>query len=137
MDRGRARPCRNSAWGRCGSTGRVLYGLFFVFAGALHFFKTGLYLRVMPPVLPWPRELVLLSGAAEIALGLLLLPRRTAPLAGWGLIALLAAVFPANVYMLMEPGIFPQIPLWALWLRLPLQGLFMFLAWRCSRPDRA
>ncbi len=113
---------------------RLFCGLFFAVAGIAHFARPDIYVRIVPPPLPWPLFLVLASGAAELALGLLLLPRRTAPLAAGGLIVLLVAVFPANLYMALAPERFPGIPEWLLWLRLPLQGLFVAWVRRCARP---
>ena len=108
---------------------RGLLAALFVGAGLLHFLKPTAYLRVMPPYLPAPELLVLLSGAAEVAGGLGLLWPATRRAAGWGLLALLVAVFPANVYMLQ---IHEQLhlPAWALWARLPLQPLLMWWVWR-------
>ncbi len=83
----------------------------------------------MPPALPAPRLLVLLSGAAEVAGGLGLLLPATRWLAAWGLLALLLAVFPANAYMLQLHEQL-HIPQWALWARLPLQPLLMWAVWR-------
>ncbi|NML67562.1 hypothetical protein HHL22_20365 [Hymenobacter sp. RP-2-7] len=111
----------------------VALALLFAAAGTLHFLKPETYLRIMPPALPAPRLLVALSGAAEVAGGLGLLWPATRQLARWGLLALLLAVFPANVYMLQlheQLG----IPLWALWARLPLQPLLMWWVWRAARP---
>jgi uncharacterized membrane protein len=109
-------------------------GLAFVAAGVNHFVNPDFYARIMPPYFPWPAELVAVSGAAEVALGLLALPARTAPAAGWGLVALLAAVFPANVHMALHPEEFPHVPPWLLYARLPLQGLFVWWAYRWTRP---
>ncbi len=72
---------------------------FYFAAGVSHFVKTASYLKIMPPHVPWPQAMVYLSGAAEIAGGLGLLLRRSRRWAAFGLIALLVAVFPANVYM--------------------------------------
>jgi uncharacterized membrane protein len=107
---------------------RWLAAIFFVVAGAFHFLKPELYLQIMPPYFPAPALLVAISGGAEIAggLGLLISPLR--PAAGWGLIALLVAVFPANIYMLQHPEQF-QIAPWILWARLPFQGVFMLWVW--------
>ncbi|TVT40162.1 DoxX family membrane protein [Hymenobacter setariae] len=104
----------------------------FVGAGLLHFLHPAPYLRIMPPELPAPRMLVLLSGAAEVAGGLGLLWPATRRWAAWGLLALLLAVFPANVYMLL---IHEQLhlPAWVLWARLPLQPLLMWWVWRVGR----
>jgi len=109
----------------------LLIGLF-VSAGLLHLLYPVPYLRIMPPALPAPQLLVLLSGIAEVAGGLGLLWPATRRWAGWGLLALLLAVFPANIYMLQ---IHEQLhlPAWALWARLPLQPLLMWWVWRASR----
>ncbi len=112
---------------------RVIFGVGFVVAGVLHFVKTPMYVSIMPPYLPHPAGLVLASGAAEIAGGLGILVERTRRAAAWGLVALLVAVFPANVTMIQEHGRFPGIPLWVLWLRLPLQIPLIWLALRYTR----
>jgi uncharacterized membrane protein len=107
---------------------RGLAAVFFVVAGTFHFLKPEMYLQIMPPYLPAPQLLVAVSGIAEMAggIGLLVHPWRRA--AGWGLIALLIAVFPANIYMLQHPGQFHFAP-WILWARLPLQGVFIAWVW--------
>jgi uncharacterized membrane protein len=106
-----------------------LLALLFIGAGVLHFVAPATYLRIMPPYLPAPLLLVYLSGAAEIAGGLGLLLPVTRRLAGVGLVLLLLAVFPANVYMLQTHGAGIAVPLWALWLRLPLQAVLMAWIW--------
>lgn len=104
-----------------------LLGLLFVVAGVFHFLRPDFYVRIMPPYLPWHRELVFLSGMCEVALGVLLLVPRYTPLAAWGLIALLIAVFPANVHMALHPSLYPEFGPLVWWLRLPLQGVL--IAW--------
>ena len=99
----------------------------FVLAGANHFRDADFYLTIMPPYLPWPLFLVYLSGALEILFGALILIPNYSWLAGWGLIALLIAVFPANLQMALHPELYPHFSLILLWLRLPLQGVF--IAW--------
>src|SRR4028119_193601 len=103
---------------------KYLLGLSFALAGLYHFINPAFYLRMMPPYLPWHLFLIYLSGFFEAALGLLLLVPKYTRLAAWGLIALLVAVFPANVQMALNPQLFPDIPPLALWLRLPLQAVF-------------
>ncbi len=112
---------------------RTLLGGFMVLAGVNHFLNPKLYLRIMPPYLPWHEALVVLSGAGEVALGLLVFVPRYRRMAGWGLIALLVAVFPANVYMALNPQRFAPIPQWALWMRLPLQAVLIAWADWCTR----
>jgi uncharacterized membrane protein len=107
----------------------ILAGLFVV-AGANHFLKPALYLAMMPPWLPWPEACNVTSGAAEIAGGVGLLVSGLRRAAGWGLIALLLAVFPANLHVAMighMPG-FKFSPL-TLWLRLPFQGVLIAWVW--------
>jgi uncharacterized membrane protein len=111
----------------------LIFSALFITAGVLHFMRPEPFVRIMPPGLPAPELLVYLSGAAEIGLGLGLLPRRTRRLAAWGLVALLLAVFPANVYMATLPGGGLGLPQWVLWARLPLQGLLIWWAWRYTR----
>jgi len=102
---------------------RALLAALFVGAGALHFAIPGAYLRIMPPWLPAPRALVLVSGACEIAGGLGLFHPRLRTPAAVGLIALLLAVLPANVQMLLNASAARASPAWqvALAARLPLQ----------------
>jgi uncharacterized membrane protein len=115
-----------------------LLAAFFVFAGAMHFVIPKRYEAIMPPSLPRHREAVVVSGLAEIAGGLMVLHPRTRVLAGTWLVALLAAVFPANVHMALHPDEVEgldtdRVPRWALWARLPLQPLIMLWAWRATR----
>jgi uncharacterized membrane protein len=112
-------------------------GLLFVLGGLYHFINPALYLRMMPSYLPWHLFLVYLSGFFEAALGLLLLVPKYTRLAAWGLIALLVAVFPANLQMALQPEMFPGIPPLALWLRLPLQAVFILWAYSLTRGHRA
>ncbi len=114
---------------------RWLYGLFFIAAGVNHFLNTPFYVSIMPPYLPWPVALVYLSGVAEIGLGGLLLFERWSRLAAWGLIALLIAVFPANVHMALHPELYPWASSLGLWLRLFLQGILIAWAYWYSRPQ--
>jgi len=104
-----------------------IFGIVMVMAGINHFFNPTFYLRMMPPILPAPLFLIYLSGIFEIALGILLLIPKFTRLAAWGLIALLIAVFPANVYMAMNTGLFPEFNSTAIYLRLPLQ--IVLIAW--------
>ncbi len=107
---------------------------FFIGAGINHFVMPRTYERIVPPQLRGnARRVVQLSGVAEIAGGVGVLVPSTRRLSGIGLIMLLAAVFPANVYMAREPERFRGIPRWALYGRLPLQPLMMLWAWRATR----
>ena len=97
-------------------------------AGIGHFVKPDTYEKIVPPYLPNPAALVIISGVAEIAGGIGLMIPRLRRAAGWGLIALLFAVFPANIYMVQHPGQF-DIPVWILWARLPFQVVFIAWVW--------
>lgn len=99
----------------------------FVAAGVAHFAMPDVYVRAVPPSLPYPRALVLVSGAFELLGGVGLLVPRLRVAAAWGLIALLVAVFPANVHMALHPEEFPRLPPAALWARLPFQAVLV--AW--------
>lgn len=113
---------------------RTALGAFFISAGVNHFLIPRTYQSIVPPIMRENAErLVVVSGVAEIAGGVGVLLPRTRRLAGLGLIALLAAVFPANLFMAREPERFPRIPRWALYARLPLQPLMMRWAWRATR----
>lgn len=112
----------------------VLFGVFFIVAGVTHFTNQAFFTSIVPPYLPFPVALVVISGVAEIALGALLLVRRTSRLAAWGLIALLIAVFPANIHMAMNPHLYPATSPTALLVRLPLQGVLIAVAYWFTRP---
>jgi uncharacterized membrane protein len=111
---------------------RALTGIAFITTGVLHFTHTRAYMAIMPPYVPRHRESVLVSGAAEIAGGVGVLVPATRPVARWWLIGLLAAVFPANVHMALNPQSYKRIPPLALWLRLPLQAVFARAVWRAT-----
>ena len=106
----------------------------FIGAGVNHFVMPRAYERIVPPPLQrHAKAIVQISGVAEIAGGVGVLVPSTRRLSGLGLVALLAAVFPANVHMAREPQRFRRIPRWALYGRLPLQPLMMLWAWRATR----
>ena len=118
---------------------RTAYGLFFIVAGTLHFIMPDYYTAIVPSYLPAPQALVALSGVAEIAGGIGLMIPRLQQAAGVGLVLLLLVVFPANFEMLRQARAQSGSP-WVetvLWLRLPLQIVLIWLAWRLSRPRGA
>jgi uncharacterized membrane protein len=116
------------------SVSRALLGAFFLASGANHFRAPRFYRAIVPPPLQEDaKRVVELSGVAELLGGVGVLLPRTRRLSGAGLIALLAAVFPANLYMAREPERFKRFPPWALYARLPLQPLMMWWAWRATR----
>jgi uncharacterized membrane protein len=114
----------------------VLAAVLYVCAGSLHFIRPDAYSRIVPPYIPRHLLMVRVSGLFEVLGGLGLLASRTRGAAAWGLVALLIAIFPANVYMATNPiqagaaSIAPVVR----WGRLPVQLLLMWwLVW-CSRP---
>jgi uncharacterized membrane protein len=116
------------------SVSRKLLAGFFVGSGVNHFLAPRFYRAIVPPPLQGEaKRVVEISGVAEVLGGVGVLLERTRRPAGLALIALLAAVFPANLYMAREPERFKRVPRWALLARLPLQPLMMWWAWRATR----
>ncbi len=106
----------------------------FTAAGANHFVNPEFYIAIMPDYLPAHSELVALSGVLEILGGLGVLVPRTRSLAGWGLVALLVAVFPANLHMALNPELFPDVSSAGLYFRLPIQFVFIGWSYWATRP---
>lgn len=118
----------------------VVMAAFYVFAGVMHFVSPEGYLPMMPPYLPAHRELIFLSGVAEVVLGVGVLIPRTRRWSAWGLIALLVAVFPANLHIALYdvPVFGAEKGAGALnWVRLPLQLVLIAWAWWYTKPDPA
>ena len=113
-----------------------LFGLsvFFVYFGIDHFINPDFYLSIMPPAFPLHAEAVYISGFFEILGGICVLIPSLRKLAGWGVIALLFSVYPANIYMAINPEAFPEISIGLLYFRLPLQFLFIYWAYSITRP---
>ena len=101
--------------------------------GVDHFVQPDFFVRIVPRVLPAHLLLVQISGFFEVLGGLGILIAKTRRLAGIGLVVLYVAVFPANVNMCIHPELGGNIPLWALWARLPFQAVFIALALWVSR----
>lgn len=118
-------------------TSRLLLAILFVTAGVLHFVFPANYMKTIPPWLPAPGALVLISGVCEIAGGLGVLWRPTRRWAGYGLIALCLAVLPANVQMLLDAQASGASTAWQtlLWIRLPLQFALIAWIWVATRND--
>ena len=127
-----ARPAASPEVGAGEGLGVIGWALaaFFIAAGANHFLTPKIYLGMMPPWLPWPEAMNAISGVAEILGGIGLVGLRTRRLAAWGLIALLVAVFPANLHVALQ-GRMPGTDLspLVLWLRLPFQPAFIAAVW--------
>jgi uncharacterized membrane protein len=116
----------------------VLMAAFYALAGVNHLRAPEFYLPIMPPYLPWHEALVFLSGVAEVIVGVGLLIPRTRVLAAWGAIALLIAVYPANVHMALADvpvGDPPRSSGMLRWVRLPLQFVLIAWAWWHTRQD--
>ena len=110
---------------------RLGAALFWITAGVMHFVIPKQYEAIVPSSLRrWRTELVVASGIAEAAGGVMVLPHATRRFARWWLLATLAAVYPANIEMALRPERYPKIPPAALWARLPLQFAFGWLTWR-------
>lgn len=108
---------------------RIVFGAFMIVAGIMHFVRPDFYVRIMPPMLPFKAAAVAISGIAEMVLGAGLIVRRTQRIAAWGLVALLVAVYSANVYMAVEADRFRDIAPsnWFHIIRLPLQFVMIGL----------
>ena len=117
---------------------RWLLSMFMVVAGANHFVAPATYVGMMPSALPAPAVLVYVSGVAEILGGLGLILPATRRLAGWGLIALFVAIFPANINMAVHHLSLGgrEVATWALWARLPLQAVLVVWAYWCSKLEK-
>lgn len=106
---------------------------FYILAGINHFWHPQFYLTIMPPCLPWPNELVFISGVCEILLGVLVLFQKTKRFAAWGIILLLIVVFPANIQMMLNYWKASNPHLWIAIVRLPLQMLFIWWAYQFAK----
>lgn len=120
---------------------RGLLGVLMLLAGVMHFVKPEPYVMMMPDYLPWHEGLVFVSGVFEVLLGVaLFVPNpQVRSLAGWGLVALLIAVLPANIWMASEgiqpPGL--EMSPTGAWIRVAFQAVFIYWAWAVTRPDPA
>ena len=113
----------------------ILLSVFFTYAGIDHLVSPDFYVSIMPPWIPAHLELVYLSGVFEVMGGVGVLIPRFRAFAGAGLVALLIAVYPANLHMAFNPHLFPDIPVVALYIRLALQFLAFYWAYTVTRPD--
>lgn len=109
-----------------------LMAALYTLAGVNHFRMPALYIAIIPPFIPNPALANTLSGLAEIGLGIGLLFPATRVWAAWGIIALLIAVFPANVYMAIADK-FVRISPWIRWGRLPIQALLVWWAYKYTK----
>jgi uncharacterized membrane protein len=134
-------PTLHDAWRTRQVSKGQLFGLGLVFVwffvgGIMHFAATALEATIVPPCIPWPVAAVLVSGVFELLGAAGILAPWTRRAAGVGLFLLTLAVTPAHIYMLQRPELF-HVPLWALWLRLPIQAALLWLiGWSTWRPRR-
>ncbi|MGN6275471.1 MAG: DoxX family protein [Solirubrobacterales bacterium] len=121
------------------SRSRTALAAFFGTVGTLHFLRPRFFEAIVPPALAaQKKEVVAISGYAEIAGAAMILHPASRRLGRWWLLALLIAVFPANIHMAINPeqirGLdMRKFPRWALWARLPLQPLAMLWVWQATR----
>ena len=109
----------------------IISSIFYTIVGIKHFINPEFFLAIVPPYLPYHLELVYISGFFEILFGIMILFPRYRFYGSIGLILLLLAVFPANIYLAQSKeaqvaiGANQQIATW----RLPIQGLLIFVAY--------
>lgn len=122
-------------------SGRYFAGLFvfawFFIGGMMHFARPDLFLRIVPPYIPYALTAVYISGAFELLGAIGLSIKQLRRLAGYGLMLLTVCVTPANIYMLQHAEVFSSVPLWMLIARLPFQLFLLWLIWWCSRNVQA
>jgi uncharacterized membrane protein len=117
------------------TTKRVLLwimGIFYTFAGIMHFLRPDAYMPMMPPYLPWHLGLIYLSGLAEVLVGVGVLIPGTRRIAAWATILLLIAILPANIHIALY-----NVPVFGAaegagifnWIRIPFQGVLILWAW--------
>ena len=112
---------------------RIFIFAWFFLGGVMHFAKPDSFMRIVPPIIPYPLATIYLSGAFELLGAVGLCIKSTRNYAGYGLMLLTVAVTPANIYMLQQAQLFPEIPHLALVLRLPFQLFLIWLIWWCTR----
>ncbi|HEC58170.1 MAG TPA: hypothetical protein ENI24_01220 [Methylophaga sp.] len=111
----------------------IIIALFFTIGGIAHFVLIDKFISIMPSYLGYPKQLVIISGIFELLGAMGILFSQTRRFAGYGLIALIVAVYPANIHMALHAQDYPTIPEMVLWLRLPLQFFFVWFVWRAIK----
>lgn len=111
----------------------IVMGIFYISIGVSHFTSPIWYVQIVPPYLPYKLEIVYISGLFEILFGGMLFFKKTRFLAGWGLILLLIAVYPANIYLAQTNGAAMNTTPLIAWGRLPVQFIFVGLAYWHSK----
>lgn len=110
-----------------------LMAILYILAGLNHFRNPGMYIKIIPSIFKNPKVINILSGTAEIVLGILLTLSFSTHIAAWGIIALLIAIFPANLYMYQNKKASFGLPKWILFVRLPLQFVLIFWAYQYTQ----
>jgi uncharacterized membrane protein len=113
--------------------GLTIVFLWFFVGGVGHFTSTEMFVRIVPPYIPFALTAVYVSGVFELAGAIGIWPPRTRQWAGNGLIVLTIAVTPANVYMWMNPQLFTNISETTLGVRLIVQVLLIACIWWSTR----
>lgn len=108
---------------------QYLIGILFVLAGMNHFWKPKIYERILPPYIPAPGSMVIISGIVEMILGFMIMNKNSQTEAAWGIIILLILFIPVHIYMLQNEKAAMKLPKWVLILRLPLQFALMYWAY--------
>ena len=114
----------------------LIIAVFFIAGGIAHFVVTDSYIAAMPAYLGYHKELIIISGVFEILGAIGILVPQTRLLAGYGLVALIIAVYPANINMALHPEKYTDISELFLYIRLPFQFLFMWFVWWAIAPER-
>jgi uncharacterized membrane protein len=114
-----------------------IMAFFYVVAGVNHFINPNFYKKIMPPWLHWHYFIIYFTGVCEIVFGLLLIPKQTRKASAWCIIALLVAVFPANIQMMLNFWHQHSLYLWLAILRLPLQLLLIGWAYLFARNSKS
>ncbi|MED5255787.1 MAG: hypothetical protein VX818_00915, partial [Candidatus Neomarinimicrobiota bacterium] len=107
----------------------IIMSIFYVGIGIKHLTNPMWFVKIVPPILPYKLSLVYISGFFEILFGIMLLFPYTRYIAAWGLIMLLIAVFPANIYLAMTNGAALNTTPLIAWGRLPFQFVFIGIAY--------
>ena len=111
----------------------IIMSLFYIGVGTNHIINPNWFVRIIPPILPFKTAIAYISGILEIILGSLLIFPKTRFIAGWGLIILLVAVYPANIYVALTNGEAMDITPLIAWGRLPFQFVLIGLAYWHSK----
>ena len=116
-------------------TFRIMLAVFMILAGLSHFFADGIYVKIYPPLLPYPATMVYLTGVAEVLGGIGLLIPSLSQAAAWGFVILFIAVYPANINMALNNIHIDNIPdgMWFQAIRLPFQFVLIAWAWWLTR----